>query len=121
MTHRTFVAIVAAACAAVLGVVGPLTWAWATTTFDDVPPSNPHYANINAIAAAGITLGCNPPANNNYCPGDAVTRQQMGSFLAGGLGLGSNMPVANARSQEAGYCAIAAAHPGSFDLGPCRT
>lgn len=37
--------------------------------------------NINAIAAAGITLGCNPPDNDEYCPEEPVRRDQMASFL----------------------------------------
>lgn len=41
-----------------------------------------HRTAINAIAARGITFGCNPPANDRYCPGDSVTRAQMASFLA---------------------------------------
>ena len=36
---------------------------------------------INRIAEAGITKGCNPPANTKYCPGDLVTRGQMAGFL----------------------------------------
>jgi hypothetical protein len=36
---------------------------------------------INKIAAAGITLGCNPPTNNRYCPRDLVTRGQMAAFI----------------------------------------
>nr|MDJ0953892.1 S-layer homology domain-containing protein [Acidimicrobiia bacterium] len=38
-------------------------------------------ANIEALAAAGITRGCNPPANNRYCPDNPVTRGQMAAFL----------------------------------------
>ncbi|MEA2022747.1 MAG: hypothetical protein U9N79_00500 [Actinomycetota bacterium] len=38
-------------------------------------------ADINAIAEVGITLGCNPPANDHYCPNASVTREQMASFL----------------------------------------
>ncbi|MCP4307606.1 MAG: hypothetical protein GY788_22585 [bacterium] len=38
-------------------------------------------ADINAIADAGITLGCNPPTNDRYCAGDTVTRGQMAAFL----------------------------------------
>ncbi len=38
--------------------------------------------SINRIAAAGITYGCNPPANTRYCPGDDVRRDQMASFLS---------------------------------------
>jgi hypothetical protein len=42
---------------------------------------NVHEANIEAIAAAGITKGCNPPANDRYCPNNSVTRGQMAAFL----------------------------------------
>ncbi len=37
--------------------------------------------DINALAAAGISKGCNPPANDRYCPDDPVTRGQMAAFL----------------------------------------
>ena len=46
-----------------------------------------HEANINKIAAAGITVGCNPPDSNRYCPLEPVTRAQMASFLARALDL----------------------------------
>ena len=36
---------------------------------------------IEAIAAEGITLGCNPPRTTRYCPDDLVTRGQMAIFL----------------------------------------
>ncbi len=41
---------------------------------------NTHEININRIAAAGITNGCNVPAQL-YCPTDFVTRGQMAAFL----------------------------------------
>ena len=44
-------------------------------------------ADIQAIRAAGVTLGCNPPANDQYCPNAPVKRDQMASFLARALGL----------------------------------
>jgi hypothetical protein len=37
---------------------------------------------IEAIAAEGITQGCNPPTNNRFCPNDFVTRGEMAVFLA---------------------------------------
>ena len=43
--------------------------------------------SINRLAAAGITKGCNPPTNDRYCPDNAVTREQMATFLTRGLGL----------------------------------
>ncbi|MET0565543.1 MAG: right-handed parallel beta-helix repeat-containing protein [Acidimicrobiia bacterium] len=36
---------------------------------------------IEAIAAEGITRGCNPPANTRFCPEDHVTRGQMAIFI----------------------------------------
>jgi hypothetical protein len=37
--------------------------------------------DINRIAKAGITAGCNPPANTRFCPSNRVTRGQMAAFL----------------------------------------
>jgi hypothetical protein len=42
---------------------------------------NTHEGSIEAIAAEGITLGCNPPANDRFCPRDPVTRGQMAAFF----------------------------------------
>ncbi|MGH8912239.1 MAG: PQQ-dependent sugar dehydrogenase, partial [Acidimicrobiia bacterium] len=44
-------------------------------------------ADIDALASAGVTKGCDPPANQRFCPHDGVTRQQMASFLARAEGL----------------------------------
>jgi hypothetical protein len=55
-----------------------------TFTDDD---GNVHEGNIEAIANAGITKGCNPPANDLYCPSSAVTRGQMAAFLVRALAL----------------------------------
>ena len=40
-----------------------------------------HEQDIDRLAAAGITLGCNPPDNDRYCPSSSVTRAQMAAFL----------------------------------------
>jgi hypothetical protein len=37
--------------------------------------------DIDKLATAGITRGCNPPANPNFCPDRTVTRGQMAAFL----------------------------------------
>jgi hypothetical protein len=37
--------------------------------------------DIDKIRVAGVTSGCNPPANNLFCPKDYVTRAQMAAFL----------------------------------------
>ncbi len=46
-----------------------------------------HEGAIEAIAAQGITKGCNPPDNNLFCPSDSVTRGQMAAFLVRALDL----------------------------------
>lgn len=48
---------------------------------------NIHEGYIEAIAAEGVTRGCNPPANDRYCPSDPVTRGQMAAFLVRALDL----------------------------------
>ncbi len=49
--------------------------------------------SIERLAAAGITRGCNPPANTNFCPNDTVTRGQMAAFLVRALGLTERNPA----------------------------
>jgi hypothetical protein len=48
---------------------------------------NVHEGGIEAIAAEGITRGCNPPVNDRYCPDRSVTRGEMAVFLSRALGL----------------------------------
>ena len=43
-------------------------------------------ADINKLATAGVTKGCNPPANDQFCPDDLVTRGQMAAFLVRAMG-----------------------------------
>ena len=52
--------------------------------FIDVPDVNPYAADIDAIAAEGITVGCGPAL---YCPTEPVRRDQMASFLRRSLDL----------------------------------
>ncbi len=52
-------------------------------TFADIV-GNTHAANIEAIAAAGITKGC---TTVTYCPNSPVTRGQMAAFLNRAMGL----------------------------------
>jgi hypothetical protein len=37
--------------------------------------------HINWMADAKVTLGCNPPVNDHYCPDDNVTRGEMAAFM----------------------------------------
>ncbi|MEA2023255.1 MAG: polysaccharide deacetylase family protein [Actinomycetota bacterium] len=55
---------------------------------------SPFEADIERLAAAGITKGCNPPDNTRFCPDRRVTRAEMAAFLGRALsladGAGSN-------------------------------
>jgi hypothetical protein len=53
--------------------------------FIDVPEDSTFYEDILWLAGEGITRGCNPPANDRFCPDDFVTRGQMAAFLHRGL------------------------------------
>ena len=53
---------------------------------------NLHEPNIEAIAAAGITQGCNPLIGDRYCPGKSVTRAEMAAFLLRAIGRASDLP-----------------------------
>lgn len=46
--------------------------------------------DIEWVAAADITRGCNPPRGDRFCPRDTVTRGQMAAFLVRTL----NLPAA---------------------------
>ncbi len=59
-----------------------------TTRFLDVPETHTFYADIEWLASAGITKGCNPAeGNTKYCPDSPVTRGQMAAFLDRALDL----------------------------------
>lgn len=55
----------------------------------DTPPGNPFMDDddsvfedaIEAMAAVGVTTGCNPPDNDRFCPNQPLTRGQMAAFL----------------------------------------
>jgi hypothetical protein len=72
--------------ALILAVVGVVTVVISVTAsgagrFTDVPSSNPFMDSIEWLADAGVSKGCNPPANTKFCPKDNVTREQMAAFL----------------------------------------
>jgi hypothetical protein len=48
--------------------------------FGDDNTSQFEYA-INRIAESQITLGCNPPSNDKFCPREHVTRGEMAAFF----------------------------------------
>jgi hypothetical protein len=54
--------------------------------FDDVPASSTFADDIGKLATAGITRGCNPPANDRFCPDDPITRGELTAFFHRALG-----------------------------------
>ena len=50
-------------------------------------------ADIEKLATAGITRGCNPPSNSRFCPTRSVTRGQMAAFLVRALDLTDRDPA----------------------------
>jgi serine protease len=54
--------------------------------FGDVPSNSTFAEDIGKLATAGVTRGCNPPANDLFCPEDPVTRGQLAAFLRRALG-----------------------------------
>ncbi|MDJ0925933.1 MAG: S-layer homology domain-containing protein [Acidimicrobiia bacterium] len=87
-TYRPSVPVTRAQMASFLARAGGLA-PIAGDVFDDV--IGVHEGNINAIAAAGITVGCNLEGTL-YCPSAPVRRDQMASFLARALGLPPMVP-----------------------------
>ncbi len=84
------------ALVALLVVLTPLA-TFAANPFNDLT-GGVHDPNIDLIYNAGITKGCVP--NVSYCPTANVTREEMASFLARTAGLGTNPPVANAKTAQ---------------------
>jgi endoglucanase len=53
---------------------------------------SPYEADIDWLAARGVTKGCNPPLNDRFCPDDPITRGQMAAFLSRALDLPGGGP-----------------------------
>jgi hypothetical protein len=93
LLRMLFVALVAALITAPTAV-------WASHQFTDVPDDNVFHQDIDAIADAGVTVGCNPPENTEFCPDDEVTREQMAAFMNRLGALDGGAPVVDARTVQ---------------------
>jgi hypothetical protein len=47
-------------------------------------------ADIDRLGTAGVTKGCNPPANDRFCPARNVSRAEMATFLVRALSIASS-------------------------------
>jgi hypothetical protein len=77
--RRTITVVVVAAVVGAL-VATPIA-VYASHSFNDVPDTNTFHEDIAWLREAGVTFGCNPPDNTEYCPEDNVTREQMAAFM----------------------------------------
>jgi hypothetical protein len=82
MTNRgiTWARLVTVGVVAAMLLV-PITVRAAESRFGDVDDANPFLGDIEWLADAGVTRGCNPPTNDMFCPGGYVTREQMAAFM----------------------------------------
>ena len=78
--------------------------------FSDVDTDDTHAANIDALAASGVTAGCTPA---RFCPRRHTTRAQMATFLARALGL-VDLPAARSTLPGAADMVSAAAEESGF-------
>jgi len=53
----------------------------AAHNFNDVPDSNTFHEDIEWLSENRVTRGCNPPANDEFCPSEDVTREEMAAFM----------------------------------------
>ena len=69
-------------------------------------------AEIDKLATARVTLGCNPPTNDRFCPDESVTRGQMAAFLARALGLSPIIPPPRPTTTTTGPTTTVPSNPG---------
>jgi len=100
--HRTSTRLLLVVAAAALLLV-PIV-AIAADGFTDVEGDNVFRNDIQWLADAEVTLGCNPPTNDQFCPKANVTREQMAAFLHR---LAENQVVDAATALEADHAATA--------------
>jgi lysyl endopeptidase len=77
-------------------------------SFSDVPASNPFYRFVEILLHKGITSGC---GEDEYCPSDVTTREQMAAFMIVAKDGPGNPPPACAPpnifadvSETSGFC-----------------
>lgn len=59
----------------------PISAIGATSLWDDVPDDNIFVNDTNWMKLTGVSIGCNPPRNTEYCPKEFMTREQMAALL----------------------------------------
>lgn len=91
-----------------LDTVGITSAATHPCGFTDVPESNVHRDAICKLRDLGVTLGCNPPTNDQFCPSNVVTRGAMAAFVE--RSLRSHSTLALPLCDESNYTDVPADH-----------
>lgn len=78
---RRLLAMAVAACALAASLPAAAQPKPAGTAFVDVPENHRFVDDIGWAAETGVTRGCNPPANDRFCPDRPVTRGEMAALL----------------------------------------
>ncbi len=84
LTRLLLLVVVAASMSAPVPALASAADPGGTFTDDD---GIVHEGYIEALAAVGVTKGCNPPLNSKFCPQRSVTRGEMAAFLVRALDL----------------------------------
>ena len=79
MSRITRLILVAVAAIGLIAI--PITAIGATSLWDDVPDESIFVNDTNWMKITGVSLGCNPPLNTEYCPKEFMTREQMAALL----------------------------------------
>lgn len=64
-----------------VAMVPALAFASHPDGFEDVPDSNVFHDDIEWMAETGVTKGCNPPENTEYCPDRELIRGEEAAFF----------------------------------------
>jgi len=62
-------------------LIAPVAAAGATSLWADVPDDSIFVDDTNWMKITGVSVGCNPPDNTEYCPKSLLTREQMAAFM----------------------------------------
>jgi hypothetical protein len=71
----------AAMIAGVLALVMAPLAAVASHSFTDVPDDQTFHSDIEWLKDTGVTRGCNPPENTEFCPDRFTSRGEMAAFM----------------------------------------
>jgi len=100
-----------------VAVTAPVS-VYAASQFTDVPGDHLFHDDIVWLADSGVTRGCNPPANDMFCPESYVTRGQMAAFMRR-LAASGTVDAGTVDGQDA--VAIASRATGAVMTAPAAT